>query len=156
MSPAHGRRIPILDCASTWNPRSDKSPFEMDAEHRAVVLQAIGDVCHHKQWSLLAAHVRSNHVHTVVDANDVAPEFVMNAFKSYASRALNLRSPMQKGRIRWARHGSTRYLWSRERLEAAMRYVLEKQGEPMACYRLPDSLTVAAHGCAVPKFHGKR
>jgi REP element-mobilizing transposase RayT len=109
-------------------------PFEMDAGQRAITLEAIGDVCRHKQWSLLAAHVRSNHVHTIVDANDVAPEFVMNAFKSYASRALNLHSPPQRGRIRWTRHGSTRYLWSKERLDSAMRYVLEKQGEQMACY----------------------
>jgi REP element-mobilizing transposase RayT len=106
----------------------------MDAGQRAVTLQAIHDVCHYKQWCLLAAQVRTNHVHTLVDAGEAAPEFVMNAFKSYASRAMNLRSPLQKGRIRWARHGSTRYLRSRENIEAAMRYILQKQGEPMACY----------------------
>jgi hypothetical protein len=35
--------------------------------------------------------------------------------------------------LRWARHGSTRYLWSSDKGDAAVRYVLEKQGEPMAC-----------------------
>ncbi|HEV1283954.1 MAG TPA: transposase [Bryobacteraceae bacterium] len=107
----------------------------MDEDQRAVTLEAIREVCCHKHWQLLAAHVRTNHVHTIVDAGgEVAPEFVMNTFKSYGSRALNLREPQTKGRMRWARHGSTRYLISRDEMEAAMRYVLEKQGEPMACH----------------------
>ena len=87
-----------------------QAPYEMDQDQRAIVLTAITDVCRYKCWHLLAAHVRSNHVHTVVDA-DVAPEAVMNAFKSYASRALNLHVPGHAGRLRWARHGSTRYPW---------------------------------------------
>jgi REP element-mobilizing transposase RayT len=95
-----------------------QAPYEMDQGQRAIVLQAIGEVCRYKGWRLLAAHVRSSHVHTVVDA-DVAPEAVMNAFKSYASR-------------------STRYLWSSARVAAAVRYVLDKQGEPMACYQAPE------------------
>jgi REP element-mobilizing transposase RayT len=111
-----------------------QAPYEMDQGERAIVLQAIGEVCRYKCWRLLAAHVRSNHVHTVVDA-DVAPEAVMNAFKSYASRALNLHAPSHYGRIRWARHGSTRYLWSPARVAAAVRYVLDKQGELMTCYQ---------------------
>jgi hypothetical protein len=78
-------------------------------------------------------------VHTVVDAGgDVAPEFVMNVFKSYSSRVFNLQAPQSKGRLRWARHGSTRYLRSRDEIEAAVRYVLEKQGEAMACHWSPE------------------
>jgi REP element-mobilizing transposase RayT len=111
-------------------------PFELDANQRNITLDAIREVSQYKHWPLLAAQVRSNHVHTVVDA-DVAPELVMNVFKAYASRALNLAYPGEQGRIRWTRHGSTQHLWSRERIEAAKRYVLEKQGEPMACYLLP-------------------
>ncbi len=114
-----------------------QAPYEMDQGQRAIVLKAIGEVCRYKGWRLLAAHVRSNHVHTVVDA-DVAPEAVMNAFKSYASRALNLHAPSHYGRIRWARHGSTRYLWSPARVAAAVRYVLDKQGEPLACYQASE------------------
>jgi REP element-mobilizing transposase RayT len=40
----------------------------MDADQRANTLEAIRGVCRHKQWVLIAAHVRTNHVHTVVDA----------------------------------------------------------------------------------------
>jgi REP element-mobilizing transposase RayT len=107
----------------------------MDARQRDVTLHAIREVCHSKNWRLLAAHVRSNHVHTVVDVSTgKTPEFIMNAFKSYASRALNFLKPTQKERIRWARHGSTKSLWFPEIIDAAIHYVLEKQGEPMARY----------------------
>ena len=105
-------------------------PFELAAGEQVIVLNAIRKVCDYKNWPLHAAHVRTNHVHTVV-SSDRAPELVMNAFKAYASRALNREGP---SRPRWARHGSTRHLWSKESVEAAVRYVLEKQGDPMACY----------------------
>src|SRR6266852_6908515 len=114
-----------------------QAPYEMDQDQRAIVLKAIGEVCHCKCWRLLAAHIRSNHVHTVVDA-DIAPEAIMNAFKSYVSRALNLHAPGHYRRVRWARHGSTRYPWSPARVAAAVRYVLDKQGDPMDCYQAPE------------------
>ncbi len=107
----------------------------MDIDQRAITRDAIHEVCQYKHWRLLAVQVRSNHVHTVVDA-DVSPELVMNTFKAYASRALNLANPRERSRFRWARHGSTRHLRSPENIGAAIRYVLEKQGEPMACHRL--------------------
>jgi hypothetical protein len=69
-----------------------QQPFQMDARQRDVTLAAIREVCHSKTWRLLTAHVRSNHVHTVVDGNKT-PEFIMNALQSYASRALNLLEP---------------------------------------------------------------
>ena len=53
----------------------------------------------------------------------------MLTFKAYASRKLGA------GRKRWTRHGSTRYLWTDEDVKAAIRYVVEGQGEPMAMYR---------------------
>jgi len=59
-----------------------QKPFELDADQRKITLEAIRGVSRHKQWKLLAAQVRSNHVHVVIDA-EVAPEFVMNAFKAY-------------------------------------------------------------------------
>jgi hypothetical protein len=35
---------------------------------------------------------------------------------------------------RWARHGSTRWLWKDEDVRQALRYVIEEQGEPMALF----------------------
>ena len=70
----------------------------------------IRGVCAHRGWKLLAAKVRRNHVHTVVEA-EVPPERVMNVFKAYASRHLNGMRLQEPGPKRWARHGSTRWLW---------------------------------------------
>ena len=110
-----------------------QAPFSLDMADREGVLRAIQEVCRHKDWGLLAAHVRTTHVHVVVAA-EVAPELAMNAFKAYATRAMNQVRPEMRERIRWARHGSTLYLWTRQSVEDAVRYVLDKQGAPMAWY----------------------
>ncbi len=106
--------------------------YALDDEKRRVVLAAIRQVCTHREWTLIAAHVRLSHVHVVVAA-DIIPEVAMQAFKAYASRFLGeLETTRSK---RWTRHGSTRYLWKAEEVDRAVRYVVERQGEPMATYR---------------------
>jgi REP element-mobilizing transposase RayT len=108
-------------------------PYLLDSEGRAAVLSALQGLCAHRGWSLLAAHVRTNHVHTIVEAN-VRPEKIMNEFKSYASRELNRLDRDGADRKRWARHGSTRWLWKDEDVRQALQYVVEEQGEPMALF----------------------
>jgi len=88
----------------------DQAPYCLDQERRVVVLTALRKVCSYRNWNLLAAHVRTNHVHVVVEA-EIRPETVMHAFKSYASRDLNRLEIDDPDRKRWARHGSTRWLW---------------------------------------------
>jgi REP element-mobilizing transposase RayT len=44
----------------------DEPRCHLEQIHRDGVLEAIQDVSAHSGWSLLAAHLRSNHVHTVV------------------------------------------------------------------------------------------
>jgi hypothetical protein len=55
----------------------------------------------------------------------------MRDFKAYASRALNR---IEGPRRRWARHGSTRWLWRDQDVRRAIRYIVEEQGEPMAVF----------------------
>ncbi len=110
-----------------------QDPYVLDEAGRAVVLVAIQRHCAHRGWNLLAAHVRSNHVHAVVEA-EARPERIMNGFKSYASRELNRLGSDGPGRKRWARHGSTRWLWKDEDVRQALRYVIEEQGESMALF----------------------
>jgi REP element-mobilizing transposase RayT len=107
----------------------------LDLAERDVVLRAIRRVCHHEEWTLYAAHVRMTHVHLLVEAKP-APEKVMGKLKAYASRALN--DSFGQRSKRWSRHGSTRRVWSPTELEATLRYVLDRQGERMACYENPD------------------
>jgi REP element-mobilizing transposase RayT len=110
-----------------------QSPYLLDPHRRALVLESLRETCAHYDWTLLAAHVRTNHVHVVAEGA-VKPERILNAMKSYASRRLNeagLDAPSCK---RWSRHGSTRYLWKPEQTKNAIAYVMDQQGEPMSCY----------------------
>jgi REP element-mobilizing transposase RayT len=113
--------------------RMDQSPYHLDQTRRDAVLKAIQEVCAHRGWSLLAAHVRSNHVHTVVEA-EVPPERVMSDFKAYASRDLNRMRLDEPSRKRWARHGSTRWLWKPQHVSAAIQYVVAEQGDAMSVF----------------------
>lgn len=111
----------------------DQSPYHLDQLRRDAVLEAIQEVCAHRGWSLLAAHVRSNHVHTIVEA-EVPPERVMNDFKAYGSRRLNRLGLDEPSRKRWARHGSTRWLWKPRHISAAMQYVIAEQGDASSVF----------------------
>ena len=110
-------------------------PFVMDRETRAEVVRAIRDCCRMRGWSLWAIHVRTNHWHAVVSV-DRKVEQVMRAFKSNATRALDRTEGCR--RARWARHGSTRYLWTPVQVENAVRYVIAGQGEPMGLWVNPE------------------
>jgi REP element-mobilizing transposase RayT len=113
--------------------RMDQAPYVLDHDRRSIVLGAIQEVCLFRGWHLLAAHVRSTHVHSVVRA-DVPPEKVMNDFKKRASRSLGHLQQEEPERKRWARHGSTRWLWKEPHVSAAIRYVVDQQGVPMAVF----------------------
>jgi REP element-mobilizing transposase RayT len=106
-------------------------PYLLAQASRTVVLDAIREVCTHRGWTLFAAHVRTNHVHAVVEA-DVRPEEILNDWKAYASRRLNFVEAAK--RPRWARHGSTRWLWKDQDVRDAIKYVAEGQGEPMVLF----------------------
>ena len=122
----------------TWEGRKmGQEPYVLDASRRAHVLAALQQRCQDRGWTLKAAHVRTTHVHVVVES-DAAPEQVLNQLKSSASRELNLRGCDPEGRKRWAYHGSTRWLWDQQDVDGAVRYVVDGQGEPMAVYRATE------------------
>jgi adenine-specific DNA methylase/REP element-mobilizing transposase RayT len=130
--------------------RMDQPPYELDVPRRQIVLDAIREVCEYRGWELLAAHVRTTHVHVVVTSTE-SPERMMNDFKGYASRRLNEAGFENAERKRWTRHGSTPYLWKPRDVEAAVHYVVHEQGEPMAVFDRSGedrSLTLAARSAA--------
>ena len=81
--------------------------YILDKPRRTSVLAGLHQACENRGWTLLAAHCRSNRALKQIDGDN---------------------------RKRWARHGSTRYLWTREQMERAIRYVVEGQGELMEVY----------------------
>ena len=105
----------------------------MAATRRDAVLASVLERCSNAGWTLLGAHVRTNHVHLVIQV-DARPERVMNDLKSYASRRLNELGWDEPGRKRWARHGSTRWLWNDDDVQESIRYVVSGQGEPTEVY----------------------
>jgi REP element-mobilizing transposase RayT len=111
----------------------DQPPYDLDQLRRDAVLEAMQEVCAHRGWSLLAAHVRTSHVHAVVEA-EIPPERIMGDFKVYASRRLNLMGVDDAHRRRWARHGSTRWLWEPRHVSAAIQYVFAEQGNAMSAF----------------------
>jgi REP element-mobilizing transposase RayT len=113
--------------------RMDQAPYDLDENRREVVLQGLQERCRERSWNLLAAHVRSTHIHVIVGA-EVRPERIMNDLKSFVSRCLNEKKLDRPTCKRWARHGSTRWLWKHEDVRAAIRYVIDQQGPPMAVF----------------------
>jgi REP element-mobilizing transposase RayT len=122
---------PEMETARRAAMRQD--PYILDEPKRTVVLRTIREVATHRGWKLWAVHVRTNHVHIVVTASP-KPEKVMADFKAWASRRLREAFDESPDRDRWTQHGSTRYLNTQDTLEAAIAYVIDQQGDPMACY----------------------
>jgi REP element-mobilizing transposase RayT len=80
----------------------EQPPYRMDAQRRQAVLASIVDRCSQQNWILLAAHVRTNHVHLVVEGA-APPERIVSDLKSYVS----LPEPDQTRRTRSKTVGAT-------------------------------------------------
>jgi REP element-mobilizing transposase RayT len=132
-----GAPLPLPDARKEQQSRklTTQEPYLLGVTQRQVVLNSVQEVCFFHGWSLLAAHVRSNHVHVVTTAN-CRPERVMNALKAYSSRALNRFALDGPDRRRLARHGSTQYLWTDVAIATAVQYVVREQGEPMTVFEI--------------------
>jgi len=100
-----------------------------DPSESCLVLNAIRETCAFRGWTLLAAQVRSTHVHVVVDGI-VEVSCAIRDLKAYASRALNAKGV----RRRWARGANARLLRDFQAVRAAVPYVVACQGPPMAVY----------------------
>ena len=108
-------------------------PVKLNAQRRRVVEHAIREVCRHREYSLWAFNIRTNHVHTVVSAV-VKPEPILQAFHAYATRALRRERLLPMDVRPWSRHGSTPYLWKERHVERAIDYVLYGQGDELPSF----------------------
>src|ERR1035437_9188010 len=112
------------DRVEVMKQQMEQAPYLLDSVRLAIVLTTLHEVCRHRHWILRAAHVRTNHIHAIIEAA-VPPE---------ASRSLNRLKTAPPDRKRWARHGSTRWLWKDDDVQEAIRYVVYGQGDPMEVY----------------------
>jgi len=103
-------------------------PVILNTRQRAVVKSSLKRTSDVKKCELHAVNVRTNHVHAVVSCTG-KPEVIMNSFKSHATRDLRRRDLLEVNCRPWARHCSTRYLWTEDHLRKAIEYVLYGQGD---------------------------
>ena len=124
---------PTLPPNPAWKDQAarlvSEPPFKLAAEDRAVVLNSTIDACRYRHWHLFCAHVRSNHVHIVLQC-DVPAGSALSYLKARATFLLRSRHP-DRNRF-WTKHGSTRFIWNKESLVAAIDYVMSQQGPVMA------------------------
>jgi len=109
------------------------APFLFNSTIRRSIEAAIREVCKMRIYSLYAINVRSNHAHMVASAS-AEPEFMMNSFKSYATRRLRSENIIDEKAKVWARHGSTRYLWTEQHIDSAVEYVVNGQGDELPTF----------------------
>jgi hypothetical protein len=110
-------------------------PVKFDAHQRKVVLNTLLRHCELKSWQLFAAHVRTTHVHMVVQS-DKAPEQATADLKAWCTRHLR-QSGYPLPNV-WTRHESTIYIFTYTKLIEKIRYVVYEQGKPMNVYIDPE------------------
>ena len=120
-------------------------PVTLDARKRSIVEQAVRGVCEHRQYILRVMNVRTNHAHVVVTAA-CEPESILEAFKSYSTRALRIAKVISQTLKPWIRHGSTVYLWKERDVAKAIEYVMLGQGDDL--FRLDDEDDALPNGRA--------
>ena len=104
----------------------------LSLQERQIVEKTIDEHCRFREWWLHAVRCLTQHVHVVVTAPEPGPEEVLDQLKAWCTRRLKEDQltkveRQQRRRKWWTRGGSKRYLYGDEKLEAAVRYVLESQ-----------------------------
>ncbi len=107
-------------------------PVHFDTVKRDIIKTAFENTCQHLRWRIYALHVRTNHVHVVLQADQHAND-VMRILKTNATILLRKKSDIEKDRKVWSRHGSTKYLWTDQSIYFACEYTISEQGNKMAC-----------------------
>lgn len=124
--------------AATHASRMKDAPVTFLRPARAIVNQAIIDVCEHLHLRLHEKNVRTEHAHIVVSARPegfgfsrapIDPEFLRGKFKSRSTRLLADAGIHERGAHIWAEGGSIRHLFTPEDIEIAVRYVRDGQGK---------------------------
>ncbi len=122
------------DRLTEWRRRQmTAAALMLNEDQRFTVLEAIRHVCAAQNWELVAAHVRSTHVHVVAGGN-ATPEQMIHRFKVAASQMLRAKGRVGIQQRIWAGSGYWRRLETERGLANAVHYVLDEQGEAMAVY----------------------
>ncbi len=105
-----------------------RPPYILGSAQRIAVHREIEDVCKRRSYYLRALNVRTNHLHSVVSAQQ-KPEGIIIAFKANSTRALREQKLVPPETKIWSRGKSRRYLWKPRSVELAIDYTLNQQGD---------------------------
>jgi REP element-mobilizing transposase RayT len=114
-----------------WREQNAKSrPYVLERQHRKLILETICRTCKTRNWPLLAAHIRTTHLHLILDT-PTAPERSLGELKRACTKALRAASLATADDRIWANYSHIRILSSRYAITKAIDYVLNGQGAPM-------------------------
>ena len=111
--------------------RLKNPPVLFSRGQREIVRDTIVKHCDIRKWRLYALHVRSNHVHTVVEA-DKSIDQVSNELKGWPKRILR-ENGFDPPKV-WTSGSSKVYLFTEAKLREKIHYVAYEQGEMMEYY----------------------
>lgn len=117
--------------------------FALEEPARSVVLHAFVGLAADRSWELRAAHVRTEHVHVVVQCI-VGPRRAIGDLKARATHALRTRGLAGARQRVWAEGGSARHLFDEDAVVRAAEYVYERQGTPMARFSRVGLITAGS------------
>lgn len=146
----HGFQPPNLPVERRARDAMSEPVCELDRVQRHAVEETIRRHGSLRGWRLHAVNCRSNHIHVVVTAPNVAPNKVIAQLKAWCTRQLKARSASEgqsearneiAGRSNaggeriavtvrrnwWTERGSVRLLFDENSVKAAIRYVIEGQ-----------------------------
>jgi REP element-mobilizing transposase RayT len=119
-------------------------PIYFRFDHANTCLTQFHETTKHRSWWLLATAVMCNHVHIVVGVpGDPSPRKLLQAYKSYASRALTSAFGRPKSDTWWTESGSKRKLNDEEVIVAAVLYVAN-QPNPLVLWIAPEFRDIVA------------
>ena len=98
----------------------------LNPQQRLIVETQLLETCNHRGWVLYAKNCRSNHVHIVVGADNVAPKKLRGDLKAWCTRRLKETSDPCRENW-WAERGSIRWVFSEEELARVIEYVNDAQ-----------------------------
>jgi len=112
-------------------------PVRINRPQAEAMLEQFIETAEYRNWQLHSVSVMANHCHLVVGVvGDPEPEFLLQSFKSYASRKLNRRWQRPTGGTWWTRSGSKRKLPDDRAVLAGIRYVVDQE-YPLVTWTFP-------------------
>ena len=112
-------------------------PIRLRTENAEALLTQFQETAAYRLWQLFAVGIMANHLHLVVGVpGDPKPEWLLQQFKSYGSRALNRRWKKPDSGTWWTESGSKRKLPDENAVLAAVRYVLDQEF-PLLIWTMP-------------------